>query len=384
LRIDNQFSKNEKDSSKKEFSKSLNQDMSNDKKEVALKESSPQKRVLAEQLKRNPEELIKSLQPTFQAIGEMQERMHEVIQPIISFQEGMQKTLQPLSRMIGDVRQRIITTLESIDFKKIHDAAKILEKNTIRFKAIMLEIGFPPHDSIPLSHISYFVRIYDEIGIDYAKRLISRYMTLVLYREEELRTMQKKWQRADWLEKRIKVLNSALDGHIQGYYDLTIPTLLAQIEGMLVEGILSLDEPVGKIGYKVQENFLAQVILGDTNTFSFDEEIEKIYTTIILAEFERGKEVESELSRHAILHGEDVKYGTKLNSLKAILIFDYLFNKLNELYYDIEKSKQEIRKRRRRTKKGHNRRYANNAGKGRMRNKKSNNKDNMKRNNGRE
>lgn len=366
----NQSSKNEKESSY-------------DKKEFSLEVDSPQKVVIAEHLKRSPEELLKSLQPAFKAIGEMQERIQEVIQPIVSLQEGLQKTIRPLYGMIDDVRKRIITTMESIDFKKIHDAAMILEENTIRFKAIMLEIGFPPYDSIPLSHIAYFVRIYDESGTEYTKRFISRYMSLVVYRKEDIRYMQKKWQKAHWLEKRIKVLNSALEGHIHGYYDLTIPTLLAQIEGMLVEGILLLDEPDGRIGYKVQGNFLAQVILGDADTFSFDEEIEKFYTTIILAEFERGKEVKSELSRHAILHGEDVKYGTKLNSLKAILIFDYLFNKLDELYYDIENSKQEIRKRLKRTKKSHTRSNGNNTGKGHIENEKrySKDKDDLKRNN---
>jgi len=34
--------------------------------------------------------------------------------------------------------------------------------------------------------------------------------------------------------------------------------------------------------------------------------------------------LKSEISRHAILHGADVKYGTASNSLKTILCFDFL------------------------------------------------------------
>lgn len=33
--------------------------------------------------------------------------------------------------------------------------------------------------------------------------------------------------------------------------------------------------------------------------------------------------------RHAILHGGDSLYATKVNSLKCILIFDYLLERLN-------------------------------------------------------
>ncbi|RHW38174.1 hypothetical protein D1B31_15505 [Neobacillus notoginsengisoli] len=374
MSIDNQYS-NESDRSKEEIN---NQDMKNHNNEIIHKGEISEEVIVAEQLKRYHQQLQTALQPAFQAVAKMQGRMQDVAQSINLISEGMQKTLQPLYRRIGDVRQSIIKVLESIDFKKIHEAAKALEENTIRFKAIMIELGLPPHDSIPTYHISYIVRFYDEKGIDYTKRLISRYMSLMLYDKKALWNMQKAWQKAKWLENRIKILDSVIEGHLKGYYDLTIPTLLAQIEGILVEGILTLDETDDKIGYRIQKNFLAQVILGDTNTFSFDIAIERIYTTIILAEFERGKEVNSELSRHAILHGEDVKYGTKMNSLKAILIFDYLFNKLDELYHDIEKSKQEIRKRRRGMKKSHNSRYGNKTSNGRIRNLKHKSKDKIK------
>lgn len=292
------------------------------------------------------ENILKSMQPTIKAAIETQERMKEVMQPFSN----------NLIKMANEFRQSIEKTLASIDFEKIYEVAKRLEEDTIRFKAIMLEVGFPPHNSIPLSEIPRIVRIYDEMGTEYTKRLIERYMTLIVYREEELGEIQKTWERAKWLEKRIKIINSGIDGHINGFYHLTVPTFLAQIEGILVEGMLTLDESMAdiRIKYKEQKNFISQIILGDTGSFSFDEEIEKIYTTIILADFERGKEINSDLSRHAILHGEDVNYGTKLNSLKSILIFDYLFHKLDDLYQDIEKSKREIRsKMRRGTKTSH-------------------------------
>lgn len=276
--------------------------------------------------------------PKVNIVKQLQESLLPVIEVSNDIRHCLREAVRPVKSMASDFRQSLVTSLALIDFQQIHEALNHLKQNAVRFKAIMLEVGFPPHDSMPVLELSRIVRVYDEKGVEYTKRLIERYMTLFVYHEKILRDMQKTWQGAEWLERRVKILNTAIEGHVNGYYDLTIPTLFSQIEGILVEGMLTLDKTDRKVNYRMQKNFLAQVILGDTDKFSFNEEIEKIYTTIVLAGFERGKPINSELSRHAILHGEDVNYGTKLNSLKTILLFDYLFKKLDELYRDIEKS----------------------------------------------
>ncbi len=304
----------------------------------------------------NLEHFQKQIRKSMESFTFVQERIHKTLQSLsIGLNEGISRAVC----ITNGIRQRIESVFNSVEFREqlrqIQEGAKRLKEITPRFKAIMLEIGFPPHSSILMFHINDIVQIYDNRGVEYTKRLIERYMTLFVYREEEIRGMQETWQKAKWLEKRIEVINCVIDGHLKGYYQLTVPTLLAQIEGILVDGILTLDEikPNDKIGYGKQKNFLTQVILGETGVLSFDEQIEEFYTTIILANFERGKEINSDLSRHAILHGEDTNYGTKLNSLKTILIFNYFFEKLDELYKDIEKSKYEIQQRRKRKSKGY-------------------------------
>ncbi|MFP3489612.1 hypothetical protein R0K20_18625, partial [Staphylococcus sp. SIMBA_130] len=89
-----------------------------------------------------------------------------------------------------------------------------------------------------------------------------------------------------------------------------------------------------------QKGFLARVLLNDTSAFSFDQQVEKYYVDTILAEFTRGEEIKSDLSRHAILHGADTDYGTKVNSIKTILVLDTIIEKLDEMYKDIEGSKR--------------------------------------------
>jgi hypothetical protein len=231
--------------------------------------------------------------------------------------------------------------------RRLREGTELFQRATVRFKKIMLEAGFPPHELIPFFEIPRIVNIYDKKGLNYTKRLIERYFTLIVYREEALRVIQEEWENAHWLTNRKKILISAIDGHLNGYYELTVPTLLAQIEGILVESILLLDEieENEQIPYHKQKNFLTTHILNDNSTLSYDKQIEAIYKKKILDRFTPGQEIRSFLSRHAILHGADTNYGTRLNSLKSILIFDYLFGKLDKMYLDIEATKQEIRKR---------------------------------------
>ncbi|WP_226545767.1 hypothetical protein [Bacillus thuringiensis] len=307
------------------------------------------------------QQLAAQMQQTFtpvtqQLAAQMQQTFTPVAQQLAA---QMQQTLNSAFNSVGTIGQRIQEALNSFDFQKqlldLREFARRAEETALSFKTIMIEMGFPPHDSIPIHSMRYIVQLHEERGIEYTKRFLERYMALFIYNKGTLIDINDAWQQAEWLKKRMPILNSCIEAHFNGYYNLTIPTLLAQLEGILVEGILKLDQvhPTEKIGYGRQRSFLEKALLDDTSTFSFDKQVEKFYIDTILANFDRGKEVESDLSRHAILHGEDTKYGTKINSLKAILVFDYIFEKLNELYRDIEKSKREVRQRCRRQGKRH-------------------------------
>lgn len=60
------------------------------------------------------------------------------------------------------------------------------------------------------------------------------------------------------------------------------------------------------------------------NSLKWAEYFKKDY---IVADFKHGIAPNSYLSRHAILHGGDTSYGTIENSLKCILLFDYIQDK---------------------------------------------------------
>ncbi|RBP25385.1 MULTISPECIES: hypothetical protein [Bacillus] len=261
-------------------------------------------------------------------------------------------TIRDAFNSVGSIGETIREALKTFNFeeelKVLREQAKLAEETTLNFKTIMLKMDFPPHDDIPLSGMKRIVMLYEEKGMEYTKRFVTRYMTLFIFNNNTLKEIRDSWQCAKWLGKRMAILDNAIDGHINSYYSLTIPTILAQTEGILVDGMLKLEavDLDEDIGYIDQKDFLRQFLLGQNSSFSFDKQIENFYIKTILARFDRGKEIKSDLSRHAILHGGDINYGTKINSLKAILVFDYIFDKLNRSYQDIEKSKEVIRQRR--------------------------------------
>ncbi len=274
----------------------------------------------------------------------------QTISPIAQQMATQIQTLSSVFNSVGAIGQRMQETLNSFNFQErlldLRELAKRAEETTLSFKTIVIELGFPPHDFMPIYSMRRVIQLYEEKGIEYTRRFLERYMCMFVYDKVTLIEIHDSWQQAEWLEKRLPIIDTVIEGHFNRYYMLTVPTILAQIEGVLVEGILKLEavDPDVKIKYEHQKNFLGQFLLGSKSSFSFDEQIEEFYLKTVLANFDRGKEVGSDLSRHAILHGEDVNYGTKINSLKGILIFDYIFDKLNEAYKDIEKSKLEVKR----------------------------------------
>ena len=296
------------------------------------------------------QQMATQLQVISPIVQQITTQMQQTISPIAQQITTQMQTLSSVFNSVGIIGQRMQETLNSFNFQeRLHDLrelAKRAEETTLSFKTIVIELGFPPHDFMPIYSMKRVIQLYEEKGIEYTRRFLERYMCMFAYSKETLIEIYNSWQQEKKKKKRLPIINTVIEGHFNGYYMLTVPTILAQIEGILVEGILKLEavDPDVKIKYEHQKNFLGQFLLGSKSLFSFDEQIEEFYLKTVLANFDRGKEVGSDLSRHAILHGEDVNYGTKINSLKGILVFDYLFDKLNEAYKDIEKSKLEVKR----------------------------------------
>jgi hypothetical protein len=123
--------------------------------------------------------------------------------------------------------------------------------------------------------------------------------------------------------KREKIIRAAFNAHRREEYELSIPVLLTQTDGICKEVINEYlfsnqrnnNKPrtaiyvdgleLGSFVWAISSPLAQQLPIGA----SFNPE---------------NKEEFGELNRHMILHGESLEYGTKINSLKAISLINYV------------------------------------------------------------
>lgn len=114
--------------------------------------------------------------------------------------------------------------------------------------------------------------------------------------------------------ERAVILLDAFDAHRRGLYTLSVPVLLAQADGIVGDRYER-----KQLFSKSQQHGLASQINGmDPGQLS------TMWTEILSGDAEVSSNVRdlpvgfSGLNRHSVLHGTDLEYGTKENSLKAV------------------------------------------------------------------
>lgn len=146
-----------------------------------------------------------------------------------------------------------------------------------------------------------------------------------LYDVDSLLAMFEIWKQHEIAEKRLNILEKCVNAYIKGDYELLIPCMFAQIEGLITD----IFRHEGKYNQSKLENYIKQ--LNSPKGNSYDRQVKSFYTKVVLSSYTYGIGSDGEyLSRHAIMHGYKVDYGTQANALKVILLFDYIFR---TLYY---------------------------------------------------
>lgn len=121
---------------------------------------------------------------------------------------------------------------------------------------------------------------------------------------------------------RAKIIASVFEAHRNGLYNLTVPTTFAQVDGICIDAtadkhffMMSDKKPqVSPHVYNLTKGYLTDALL---------DGVFKIKIPVNQSERERGENF-SGLSRHQVLHGEVCDYGTKINSLKAISLLNFV------------------------------------------------------------
>lgn len=129
---------------------------------------------------------------------------------------------------------------------------------------------------------------------------------------------------------REKIIRKAIKSHKNGDYEISIPVLISQADGIF-------REMTSKEFYSKRNNVKAENIIGKIKNDKFKEfslwVLEPLkQTQLISANFKESKDIPDFLHRNPILHGEDTDYANKRNGARSLSLLNYIVKVVYDLY----------------------------------------------------
>jgi hypothetical protein len=220
--------------------------------------------------------------------------------------EELKNTNVPANNVIPNLFKNIITSTDDLQ-KTIALVTKVMQhliEETPPTLRILAKYGwYAQFSSIPRDIFEY-AEALKEGKVD----LVNEELTKVF--EQDCEDIISRLC-IEYLERKI-ILLEAKRAHINGMYFSSTSLFLSSADG-IVEGTL-----YNKGGALKKYLQLEGIKIDIFNQFLTEEDA-------IKADYPREKgKFGSPLSRHGVLHGRDVEYGTKINSLKALSLLDYV------------------------------------------------------------
>lgn len=237
--------------------------------------------------------------------------------------KNLSKSMNILNEAISDLGKRLQYIVGDFnkDFTILKDQ-KLENLLDVPDKCLlfMMKLGYPYIDI----NLFDYETIYDNIDNDNIEEIIDN-IIIKNYPYERVDKLLNKWKEYTILDKRIHILEDIVYAYKNEKYNLSIPVIFSQIEGLIAE-IQSVKERLNGYTYK---KLLNNIVFDKLDNETIKEVTKIYFSEFILKQFTHGGEI-PKISRHAILHGADTKYGTKINNLNLIIFFDLIVKTLND------------------------------------------------------
>lgn len=264
------------------------------------------------------QDMILAVKPAVESLGRLINSANKIGESFGEINTLLVSGIKEAIKPIEVFKERFANILQGYNevFQSFYEFGNMANK----FVIIMLELDYPPIN-LYYEEMKGLVNCYEQFGIDRVKSNIES-VIISHYDNETLKDMLFEWKNKERLDRRTKILEDVIQAYIEGKYNLVVPTLLAQIEGTIAEGF----SHQGNMTGKTLNSYIDQLLNDDVQYLSgsIDSMAKKFISQVVLVRFMHGQDIPSSLSRHAILHGADTLYGTQINALKAILLFDYI------------------------------------------------------------
>lgn len=245
-------------------------------------------------------EIKESIARTFRPL---QEKMPEVIKPI-----------KELSKRIGELYAPIASQIQAMTSQWSETVNKFLEERREYLDA-------KEKASLIASKYDWFIANDFYVSKEFYERLVE--LDETASESKEIDALFTEYYGED-IRKQIisdliyievtkeyeEILNQIECGYEKKLFYLVVPVLFALIEGIIARGF----QHKGRMDGNQLKEYINE--LGDET-----ESLQEVINKRMLISFEHGKKVDSPISRHAILHGGDIKFGTEAAALRLLLIF---------------------------------------------------------------
>lgn len=320
---------------------------------ILLQQNIPNLSIVTEQVT-NTLNIVEQIQEPAISLLESQQRVIEMIEPIITQRQFMLSTLSSLTDTIENATKIQTTLLSSSLMQMVENCTANIAKipimdwiyDAVQPPLVSILDGFTSliPKNLNIEHLNklYLEEMYDArwfpyIGwdadvslaivifeiIDSTRKSKNRTQKIdkaifQYYTKTEIEMLRKTWRAVNISKPKLKILNHAVKAYHRKEYALTVSTLVALWEGIIAHKANAADNY--RVGQQTNTNLKKLIEENDYNAifFSFCEEF--IFYTC-----RSSNDVKDDVpGRHGIAHSWYEKYPNKKMALNAILFTDFL------------------------------------------------------------
>lgn len=249
------------------------------------------------------------------ALDMQQQKVRASLRPILEAQESLRKALAPVLELAQSL------------FPAVHQFLRVLSELPAQIREAILVLakrGWYFDHEMPLPRLWRLENALLEGDVARAEDALCEYFDGRLAGIEESILAR--------FPHRAHLVRAAFDAHRKGEYALSIPVLLTQTDGICKEVMGKYLFIKGKKTGKPATAAYVEQITTDYYTAALSAALLTLVAeTLPISESEGERPSGSDaLNRHTVLHGEDLSYGTKRNSLKAVSLINYVAHVVGE------------------------------------------------------
>lgn len=242
---------------------------------------------------------------------EAHEKLQGIMGPAIEQFKALQEELKPIAAKFAELQQSI-EVLVGPALERIEEGLRDLPDHAREALILLGEHGWYLDLNMPLPALWRLRKAISEGNLRDAEE------ALVAYFDTQLEKIERSI--AEGYPRRAHLVTAAFKAHRRGEFDLSIPVLLAQTDGICKE---------------VTGHYFFMARDGKPGTAIYVEEVlADAFEKALLAPLGQKLPVNfsakdrhpafNALNRHTVLHGESLDYGSKMNSLKGISLINYV------------------------------------------------------------